>query len=478
MAIKYSNPFVTQDFTKDANKLSQQGKADALSGQPAKGNHTPPKLFLELRSKLKTTYDSAVQACQDEFEEIEKSVDRHRGIFEDSSLKSKSSSLIQQAVLTLNVSKHKVQCLFYKAEFETRKKDLERFRLQHELNFYPERGTAEKTIVGISYAVWVMILLYIVESTMNAALFVNELGPVGGYAVSLSSSLVNVILGFLVGRFVVSRIYLCQNIGQRLFAGLIFLGFLWTIVYMNLMIALYRSLKALENVYADNIPALSSAAWPFPHLSFLDFESSLVVMVGLVFALVALLDGYFADDPFPGYGHKYRLCIKSRDDVQKELEAYKSEFVSASKKTADELEDIFDNAKQAINQWGVDVNRVQRRFVDYKEWTSQLMKGQTSLWTAYCSTHERNRLKDYEVSEVFSKSPEMFVSSKNAIDPSHVFSDVQHLFMHDEARLTLMKSYDSVFTKAHSSAEKALEKELAVLRKEFIKIEKEAECVI
>ena len=72
----------------------------------------------------------------------------------------------------------------------------------------------------------------------------------------------------------------------------------------------------------------------------------------------------------------------------------------------------------------------------------------------------------------------MFVSSKNAIDPSHVFSDVQHLFMHDEARLTLMKSYDSVFTKAHSSAEKALEKELAVLRKEFIKIEKEAECVI
>jgi len=478
MELKHQNPFETIDFSPDANKLSRQGKEDALAGQPAKGNYTPPSKFLECRNSIRKRYDSAVQNCQDELEWIEKSVDAHKIIFEDSNLKSKSSALIQQAVLSLNVSKHKVQCLFHKAEFEARKKDLERFKLQHEITYDPERGTAEKSVLGISYAIWIMIFLYVVESTMNAALFVNELGPIGGYAVSLSSSLVNVVLGFLVGRFIFSRILRCRTIAERLLAGLVFIGFVWTIVYMNLMIALYRSLKALENAYAENIPALNSAAWPFPHLEFLDFESSLIVMVGFVFALVSLLDGYFSDDPYPGYGHKYRLCIKARDNVQKELEAYKSEFVSSSKKTSDDLEAVFDTARTAINNWGVEVNRVQRRFVDYKDWVNQLVKGQAALWSAYCASHERNRLSDYEVSEVFERSPDMFVMSKKISDPRHVFSDAKHLFMDDAERLQSMKDFDSAFKKAHSSAEKLFERELAVLTKEFNQLEKDTECVM
>jgi len=478
MSQNSNNPFSVKDFSSDASLLADQGKIDALAGQPSRGSHTPPRLFLDYRGRLKSTYDLGVADCQDELQEIEGTVDTLTSVFEDSNLRSRSSTLIQQSVLKLNVSVHKLQIDFFKSEFEARKKDLERFKIQHELTFQPERGTSEHNILGISVAIWVMISLYITEATLNAALFMNELGPVGGYAVSLSSSLVNVVLGFLVGRYIFPRIIKYRNFMDVIVSGLLFLGFIWTIIYMNLMIALYRSLVVLNANFAENVPALSSAGWPFPYVSYLDFESSLILMVGLVFALISLIDGYFSDDPFPGYGHKYRLCIKARDSVQRELKAYKAEMIKTTGSTVENIKSIFDEARLSINEWGGLINTVQRRFVDYIDWISQLTKGQDYLWDSYCSSHQRHRLSDYKVSEVFDSPPEMFVSGANYHDPSHVFSDVSFLYMNDKARTDRMKSYESSFKKIHAEAEKQLEKEIDLLKKELNKIEKVAECIL
>lgn len=476
MATEKENPFQVIDYSNDANDLAAQGKKDALASKPGPGVLTPPQLFLTCRARLKSLYDIGVDRCQEELNGIEARVDILDKTFVDSSLRSKTTNIIDQAVFRLTQSEHKAECRFHKEEFDVRKQNLEGFKLENDLVFMPEAGTSEKVVLGVSLPIWIIIALYLIESIFNAGLFVTEVGLIGGLTISLSSSLVNVIVGFLVGRYLFSRIYLSPKTASKVVAGFLFVGYLFAIVYMNLMIALYRSLKAAENLYAT--VNTSDAAWPFPHLAQLDFESSLVLMVGFVFALVSLIDGHLSDEPFPGYGHKYRLCVRAREKVKKELEAYKNEMLLSSEKASEDLAGIFEKARDAIIEWGVCVNTVQRRFLDFTAWAGQLQKGQELLWDSYCTSHQAHRLTGYVVPEVFQDPPKMFELGDNYAKAESIFGDVKDLHMTDGERKEKMNEYESAFKKIHEEAENNLKSQFLVLKEELKEIEKDAICHI
>ena len=474
MTSEKDNPFTVIDYSTDANNLAAQGKKDALASKPGPDALTPPQLFLSVRAKLKGYYDQGVERCQSELNGIESDVDKLAKTFVDSSLRTKTKNIIDQAVFRLTQSKHKAECRFYKDEFEIRKKNLEGFKLENDLVYMPVAGTSEKSTLGIPPSVWIIIALYLIESIFNAGLFISEVGLIGGLTISLSSSLVNVIVGFLVGRYLFSRIYLSPKVINRVVAAVLFVGYLFAIVYMNLMIALYRSLKAAENAYA--VVNTADAAWPFPHLAQLDFNSSLVLMVGFVFALVSLIDGHFSDEPFPGYGHKYRLCMRAREKVQNELEAYKKEMIQSSEKTSNDLAIIFDEARNSIVDWGICVNTVQRRFVDYTAWVGQLEIGQTLLWDSYCTSHQAHRLTGYVVPDVFKNPPDMFEIGDDYANAEQIFSDVKDLHMPDSERKKKMAVFESAFKKVHEESEKNMASQLLLLKTELKEIERDAIC--
>ena len=51
-----------------------------------------------------------------------------------------------------------------------------------------------------------------------------------------------------------------------------------------------------------------------------DFNSGLLMILGLLFALIGLLDGFLADDPYPGYGKKVRNYQSPRKKIFKEIQ--------------------------------------------------------------------------------------------------------------------------------------------------------------
>ena len=238
---------------------------------------------------------------------------------------------------------------------------------------------------------------------------------------------------------------------------------------------MYRTLKAAENAF--QVVNTSDAAWPFPHIDMLDFNSALVLMVGFVFALVALLDGFFSDEPYPGYGHRYRLCVKEREEVLIALQGYKEDQLASILKCRDDVEKIFRHGGQCITDWGSQVNTVQRRFVDYSKWLQDLLETDKTLWDTYRSSHEEHRLADY-VPPILFENPLKPLFSGRETSEAHVFRDASQLYMSDDERIIKMDEYQSIYDAAQAQSEERLDSEVAILRSDLKELEEKAVCHI
>jgi len=456
-------------------QLSIEARSDALAEKPTASDVMLPSPILTHRSQIISLYDKCVQEAQGQLQVIENRVDELRNNFSHQTLKNKAENSIDKLVSQMKSSDKKAKCDFHKMEFVRRKKDFERFKIDHGLIYHPQRGVQETSFLGLTAALWIVVTLYLVEAIFNASLFIEEVGMVGGLTISLSSSLVNVVVGYIVGRFVFSRMYLGKSLTTKVLSISGFIAFIFTIVYMNLMIAMYRTLKAAENSF--QVVNTSDAAWPFPHIDMLDFNSALVLMVGFVFALVALLDGFFSDDPYPGYGHRYRLCLKERDQVLVALQEYKKDQLASILKCRDEVGKTFQYGGHCINEWGSQVNTVQRRFVDYSKWFQDLLETDKTLWDTYRSSHEEHRLADYLPPTLFANAIKPLFSSRET-DEFHVFRDASQLYMTDDQRIEKMGEYQAIYDDTQSQAEERLDSEVAILRDDLIALEEHAVCHI
>ena len=456
-------------------ELAIEARSDALAEKPAASDVMLPSPVVAQRSQMISLYDHCVQVAQGQMQAIENRVDELKNNFSHQTLKNKADNSIDKLVSQMKSSDKKAKCDFHKMEFIRRKRDFERFKIDHSLIYHPQRGVQEDSFLGLSTAVWIVVALYLVEAIFNASLFVNEVGMVGGLTISLSSSLVNVVVGYFVGRFICSRMYLGKSLTTKVLSIAGFVAFMFTIVYMNLMIAMYRTLKAAENAF--QVVNTSDAAWPFPHINMLDFNSALVLMVGFVFALVALLDGFFSDEPYPGYGHRYRLCLNERAEVLIALQEYKKDQLASILKCRDDVEKIFQDGGHSINEWGAQVNTVQRRFVDYSKWLQDLLETDKTLWDTYRSSHEEHRLADYVAPALFENALKPLFAGKET-DELHVFRDASQLYMSDEERIEQMGKYQAVYDDAQAHSEERLDSEVAILRSDLIALEEKAVCHI
>jgi hypothetical protein len=219
----------------------------------------------------------------------------------------------------------------------------------------------------------------------------------------------------------------------------------------------------------------ADAVWPFGNLDKLDFTGALLVGVGVVFSLSALMDGWFSDDPFPGYGRRYRACLRQRYKAETYLQKYKVKFQKEVSQARAELDDFFKSASESIDVWGRNINKIQRRFVDYSEWVDILEGMQRSGYDTYRTSHERHRLASYEAPSHFSNAPKPLIN-KSAKEPKHVFRDVAHSFMNDPEREKRMTLFKESCKKNHEKYSEALENAINKLKSELVELEREAEC--
>jgi len=209
-----------------------------------------------------------------------------------------------------------------------RERTLEAFKKEHGLKrpAHPPRGHFLFSAV--------IVLLFAAETLPNAIILGEgeELGIAGGYTVAILFSLINLSLGFAAGRWGWTNA-LHRNPIRKLCGLALGIGCLIGVLLINLALAHYRA--AVESGMASS--AAAAAVIPLMKsdpLALGDIKSAIMVMMGLISALIVMMEGWFWDEPYPGYGevadHLRHAQGRYHDMVEEKLDHLKSvqeEFV-------------------------------------------------------------------------------------------------------------------------------------------------------
>lgn len=212
---------------------------------------------------------------------------------------------------------------------------LHEFRSQSALRrpaHYPEKASK-------FFMYGVLSILFLLEIAANAYFLGkgDEYGFAGGSITATTVAFLNVGLSYLVGRIGLRQLW-HRQISRRIIGVTCLSAWALFAGWLNTMLAYFRELSERGDVAAATRDAATLAINGPGDLT--DAKSWFLLAIGVFFAFIALLDGLFSDDLYPGYGkvdRQYRQREISYHDRRIEavqrIEEPKSELV-------DELRDL------------------------------------------------------------------------------------------------------------------------------------------
>ena len=214
--------------------------------------------------------------------------------------------------------------------------DVESFRKRHLLTRVGHPPKSRIWIVGA------FVALFVIEAgPINGALFAGGLpgGFLEGLAIAGGVALLNVVVGFATGLFVV-RFLFYRSFVARVLAWTFLATDLVLCVLLNLGVARFRS--ALNTTDPD----AALAAFQLPPLELLQhitqvtgFQSYVLIGVGILFHLAAMLDGFKYDDPYPFYGKYCRMKSDAEKDYTETFEALIAKLTRFRDETIEDMKD-------------------------------------------------------------------------------------------------------------------------------------------
>jgi hypothetical protein len=166
------------------------------------------------------------------------------------------------------------------------------------------------------------MLILLSETMLNAYFFAkgNELGLIGGAAQALIISVINMTLAFFLGSFLVKRLNLVKKSAFYKYGIALILALSALLILLfNLLVGHLRVQLGIdpENAYVNSI--ISFQQNPF---GLHEFDSIVLVLVGLLSFLIAFTDFYKMDDEYPNYGaldRKYQEALLEYTELKEEL---------------------------------------------------------------------------------------------------------------------------------------------------------------
>jgi hypothetical protein len=261
--------------------------------------------------------------------------------------------------------------------------DLLRFKQANGLRraaTYPESNTM---------ALGIIILCLALESIANSFFFAegSNLGFVGGWSIAITISAVNILFGFLVGKFVVPfKNHISEF--KKYSAYTAFVTFTSISILMNLGVAHYRDAIGVNPDNADilTIELFSQNFWVLSGAS-----SWLLFFIGFMFYILAFYKGYNWDDHYPGYGRESKnknrkVCelLEFRDDIFQEIDEVYQEYNLL-------IEDKFDDIKRKQKVLNTLISSFENQISIYKAYINQLKGNITYLISVYRDTNLAER---------------------------------------------------------------------------------------
>ena len=188
----------------------------------------------------------------------------------------------------------------------------------------------------IQYLKWAVIAaVFLLESGFNGVYLAkgSEQGLLGGVTEAAGFSAINIAVALLSALFAI-RYVVHRNWAAKLF------GLFWIPVYMvlalvlNLALAHYRDASGtlLEGASREVVAAMTSHPFVLQ-----DINSWTLFAIGIVFSLVALIDGFAMRDPYPGYA-----------SAEKKLRAARDLYIDRKQELIDVLQDVRDEHNDKV----------------------------------------------------------------------------------------------------------------------------------
>lgn len=243
-----------------------------------------------------------------------------------------------RATATQAVTQFEAEALAAKSELETARTELEErkaalrtFQSQNNLT-RPVAPPKNHILLGA-----LLLVLFLFETAPNAVLFGagDEAGVLGGYAYAILFSILNIAMGFVAGRYGWTNT-LHKNPLRRAVGAIIGAFLVCLIGALNLMVAHFRELieAGFDTSHAAQRALALLALHPF---ELNDVVSICLAAMGVLFAFIAMGDGFAWEDPYPGYTAMAKHRAEAERAWSKLVEERLTLLDNVQKRHADEL---------------------------------------------------------------------------------------------------------------------------------------------
>ena len=299
-------------------------------------------------------------------------------------------------------------------------------------------------------SVSIVIGMFIFEASANTSILTGSIsgGILGAISLASIISFINIVASFLFGRFVVPNMLHAQR-SRKNFAGLITCFYAPLIIYINCAVGVFRSLSeaATQTFDSEMMSQVAlMAAWPFDDFASNSVASNGLIILGLMFAIIAILDGFYFDEPYPNYGKASRQAADS-ETVFFESKTSGFNLLAAKQKEGNyQITSYKDKRASGNKEWANAIDAVQAGFALYPEWVNSLRAQANSYVNSYRA--ENTKFRSSEPPDYFANPVELQMIA----DPAIQFKSLVSANIEDSAKEQSYNEADRIIIGEYNDA--------------------------
>ena len=360
---------------------------DAGQGSPLTSSKEFSPTEVKIERAIQNFYNESIQKSnRDSLETI---ISSTASLREADGHDGQISTLEQDLNATYSKNKEKIKNLYRKYRID--RDSLNFFKKEHNLRAPADISSSTAKF----WSILIVVAMFIFESSVNTGFLNTALsgGILGALSLAGVISFINIVTSFLVGRFVIPNLYHKKKSKNNLSIFILFF-YAPLIVYINCSLGVLRSLleNAKETFSSEALAeAARQASWPFDNFADVSVESNSLIIIGIVFAIIAILDGFKFDETYPQYAKFTKDAEKSEKELQ-EVKLNTFDIIFTKQKAGNDQILHFKEARDNANKdWGNAIDSVQAGFKDYEDWVKSLNKTGNVLLNQYRSSNKNFR---------------------------------------------------------------------------------------
>jgi|TARA_B100001079_G_scaffold63714_1_gene54220 hypothetical protein len=369
-----------------------------------------------------------------------------------------------------NIGKASTTLESQKMIFDKEHQDVESFRNLHGIGRQPKITSFEMVIVQVG----IVIFLFVSESILNMNLLATAIGKREGLTYSMSVAGLNVLLSALVGYFILKGAINYENSTKKRLLDLFTIVYVAIIIYINCVLGAIRAISDKTNQEVtisgfsigqgvDNALAFWTVHWtPL---------SLVLTFIGILFAVISLVDAYYFKDIYPGYGDAAKKREHSRKVIEKEID----NLVNAKQKIFNNEHSNGNILKKELIEKDLTLltnesNKIIQIFNGYSDYVFSVQRGIKEILETYRGINGQVRSdkvrpeywdEKYKMDDHYLKPELKFSNYKDYYYPGNT---IQARMVEEQKRIT---DEHSEYEKALNLYEKEIDNEILELKKKY-----------